>query len=117
MIESTTSLIKHIPIFLNYCKNKKKLSEKTQENYNRYLKKFIFWLKENKKETILPHELTENDILRYKLFLANFGKKESKSLKQISQKYYLIALRALLSYFSVRDIVSLLTDRIKLLKE
>jgi integrase/recombinase XerD len=116
MTESTTPLIKHIPLFLDYCKNEKKLSEKTQENYNRYLKKFIFWLKRNKKENILPHELTKDDIFQYKLFLANFGKKEGRSFKVISQKYYLIALRALLSYFSTKDIVSLHADKIKLPK-
>jgi site-specific recombinase XerD len=117
MNQSNTPIIKHIPDFLDYCEVEKGLSDKTQENYMRYLQKFIFWLKMAKKEAILPHELTSEDVWAYRLFLSRFSDKKGHSLKKISQNYYLIALRALLSYFTVKDIVSIPSDKIALPKD
>jgi len=105
MRESKLPLIKHIPHFLNYCKDEKNLSDYTFQNYQMYLNKFIVWLKKNKKQDILPHQLTNNDILEYKAFLATPDKNTGKTLKKITQNYYLVALRALLSYFSAKDII------------
>ena len=114
MKKSNTSIIEHIPNFLDYCEVEKGLSDKTQENYKRYLNKFTYWLKKTKKENLLPHELTSEDIWAYRLFLSRSTDKKGRSLKKISQNYYLIALRALLSYFAVKDIVSLPADKIAL---
>lgn len=111
MRKSTTPIIKHISDFLDYCKFEKKLSENTQENYKRYLSKFIFWLNKKNKQNIKPHDLTSSDIKDYTLFLS-----KDKNLKKITQNYYLIALRAFLSYFSSRDIQSLPVDKIILKK-
>jgi len=116
-IKSNIPIIRQIPVFLSYCKTEKGLSDKTQENYKRYLQKFVFWLKMTKKETILPHELTSEDIWAYRLFLSRFSDKKGHSLKKISQNYYLIALRAILSYFTVKDIVSIPSDKIALPKD
>jgi site-specific recombinase XerD len=117
MNQSNIPIIKHIPDFLDYCEVEKGLSSKTQENYQRYLQKFIFWLKMAKKEAILPHELTSEDVWAYRLFLSRFSDRKGHSLKKISQNYYLIALRALLSYFTVKDIVSIPSDKIALPKD
>lgn len=117
MNQSNIPIIKHIPDFLDYCEVEKGLSDKTQENYKRYLQKFIFWLKMAKKEAIFPHELTSEDVWAYRLFLSRFSDKKGRSLKKISQNYYLIALRALLSYFAVKDIVSMPSDKIALPKD
>lgn len=76
MVESSKPIIKYIPDLLDYCQ-KKGLSINTQENYKRFLKKFI---------------------------------------KKTTQNYYLIALRALLSYFSAKDIDCLPADKIGLPK-
>jgi site-specific recombinase XerD len=117
MEKSDKTIIKHIPDFLDYCEVEKGLSDKTQENYKRYLQKFVFWLKMTKKEAILPHELTSEDVWAYRLFLSRFSDKKGHSLKKISQNYYLIALRAILSYFTVKDIVSIPSDKIALPKD
>ena len=117
MKESNKTIIKHIPDFLDYCEVEKGLSERTQENYHCYLKKFASWLKKVKKEDIKPHELTSDDIWNYRLFLSRNKHYRGKPLKKITQNYYLIALRALLSYFTARDIVSLPADKIKLPKD
>jgi len=116
MKKSDKSIIRHIPDFLDYCEVEKGLSEKTQLNYNRYLQKFILWLKNTKKEAFLPHELTAEDIWAYRLFLSRFTDKKGQSLKKVTQNYYLIALRALLSYFTAKDIESLPADKIQLPK-
>lgn len=114
MNESTSPIIEHIPRFLEYCK-KEGLSEKTQENYTRYLNKFISWLKKENKNNLLPHEFTTAGIESYRLYLASYNEEKNHSLKKISQNYYLIALRALLSYFTAKGIESLPMTKIRLL--
>jgi site-specific recombinase XerD len=102
---------------LDYCEVEKGLANRTQEDYQHYLKKFILWLKNNKKEGLLPHELTPDDIWAYRLYLSRYTDKKGHSLKKITQSYYLIALRALLGYFTAKDIVSLPADKIVLPKD
>lgn len=118
MKKSNKPIIKHVPDFLDYCEVEKGLSDNTQRNYERYLQKFIFWLKYKKKEAINPHQLTADDIWNYRLYLSRYNNpKTGKILKKITQNYYLIALRALLSYFSAKDVVSLPADKIALPKD
>ncbi len=114
MKKSDKSIIKHIPDFLDYCEVEKGLSEKTQENYSRYLQKFISWSKNTQKETLLPHELTSEDIWAYRLYLSRFIGLKGHTLKKVTQNYYLIALRALLGYFTAKDVISLPADKISL---
>ncbi len=115
MTKSNKPIIDHIPDFLDYCEVERGLSDNTQKNYQHYLNKFSSWLKNNNKENIRPHELSGQDIWNYRLFLSR--SKEPRVLKKSTQNYYLIALRALLSYFSVQDIVSPPSDKIKLPKD
>jgi len=117
MKKSEKTIIKHIPDFLDYCEVEKGLSDRTQKDYNQYLKKFVEWLKNTKKEALLPHELTSDDIWAYRLYLSRYTDKKGRPLKKITQNYYLIALRALLSYFAAQDIVSLPADKIALPKD
>lgn len=111
MKKSNQTIIKHIPNFLDYCEVEKGLANKTQENYQHYLQKFISWLKIAKKESLLPHKLTADDIWAYRLYLSRYT---GHSLKKVTQNYYLIALRALLGYFTAKDIVSLPAGKITL---
>ena len=117
MEKSNKPIIKHIPDFLDYCEVEKGLASKTQENYRRYLEKFIYWLKKTKKEDLKSHELTADDIWQYRLFLSRFQNNKGKPLKKITQNYYLIALRALLSYFTAKDIQCIASDKISLPKD
>ncbi len=104
MQKSNIPLIKHIPDFLDYCEVEKGLSDSTQRNYKIYLQRFTSWLKKAKKESMKPHELTPDDIWAYRLYLSRSRDFKGHSLKKITQAYYLIALRALLSYFVAKDI-------------
>jgi site-specific recombinase XerD len=115
MQKSNKPIIKQIPDFLDYCEIEKGLSDNTQKNYSRYLKKFTDWLKGIKKESMLPHELTPEDIWNYRLFLARFkDPNRDTPLSKLTQNYYLIALRSLLSFFTDKDIISLPADKIQL---
>ena len=117
MKKSDKPIIKHIPDFLDYCEIEKGLSDNTQKNYERYLGRFVSWLKLTNKEDLKPHQLTNEDIWDYRLFLSRKYKQKGRSLKKITQNYYLIALRALLSYFIAKDIVSIPADKITLPKD
>ncbi len=118
MQKSNKSIIKHIPDFLDYCEIEKGLSDNTQKNYGRYLKKFTDWLKATKKENMLPHDLTPEEVWNYRLFLARFkDSTHDKPLSKLTQNYYLIALRSLLSFFTDKDIISLPADKIQLPKD
>ena len=117
MPKSEKTIIKHIPDFLDYCEVEKGLADRTQENYQHYLNKLVSWLKKTKKETLLPHELTTDDIWAYRLYLSRYTDEKGRPLKKVTQNYYLIALRALLSYFTAKDIVSLPSDKITLPKD
>lgn len=117
MKKSSKSIISHIPAFLDYCQ-KTGLSDYTQRNYKQYLEKFIYWLKKENKKDLKPHELTVGDILTYKLFLSQFKDNKGKPLlKKITQNYYLIALRALLSYFTAKDSQCIASDKVSLPKD
>lgn len=117
MEKSNKPIIKHISDFLDYCEIEKGLSNSTQESYDRYLKRFSSWLKIINKESLLPHKITSEDVWNYRLYLSRKYKHRGKSLQRTTQNYYLIALRALLSYFTAKDIVSLPADKIKLPKD
>ena len=110
MKKSNISIIKHIPDFLDYCAVEKGLSDNTQKNYSFYLNKFKTWLEKNSKTDLKPYQLNPEHIWKYRLFLSR------SDLEKTTQNYYLIALRALLSYFSARNISSLPVDKIELPK-
>ncbi len=105
MEQSNTPIIKHIPDLLDFCEVERDLSSKTQENYARYLKKFEVWLKSKNKEDLLPHQLTAEEVWNYRLYLSRYQSKD-KTLSKSTQNYYLIALRAILSYFVAKDVTS-----------
>jgi len=108
----------HLSNFLDWLDIEKGLSSKSQENYNRFLKKFLDWLKSNNLEDLRPHELTTDHIWKYRVFLSRrYLPKTKIPLKKTTQNYYLIALRSFLNYFTDRDILSLPAEKIKLAKD
>ncbi|MDD2696763.1 MAG: tyrosine-type recombinase/integrase [Candidatus Pacebacteria bacterium] len=117
MKKSNKTIIESIPDFLDYCEVEKGLANRTQQNYQLYLHKFVSWLKMAKKQALLPHELTSDDVWAYRLYLSRFADEKGHSLKKVTQNYYLIALRALLGYFTAKDIESLPSDKIALPKD
>jgi len=117
MDNSDKPIIKHIPDFLDYCEVEKGLRDNTQKNYQRYLNKFVGWLKSERFEGLLPHQLESDHIWKYRLYLSRGQSPYTgQALQKSTQNYYLIALRAFLGYFVAKDIVSLPPDKITLPK-
>ncbi len=116
MKNSEKTIIESVHDFLDYCEVECGLSSKTQENYSHYLNKLTEWLKAKNKTSLRPHDLSNQDVWDYRLFLSRHQNK-GKGLSKLTQNYYLIALRALLSYFVAKDIVSLPPDKVTLPKD
>lgn len=114
MNKSNKEIPNHINDFLDWIDVEKGLSTKTQENYRRFLEKFLVWLKMTKNDSLLPHQLTSENIWDYRVFLSRKSLHNGQPLKKATQNYYLIALRAFLGYFVAKDIVSLPPDKIAL---
>jgi site-specific recombinase XerD len=117
MQKSKKPILQHIPDFLDYCDVERGLSANTQKNYSRYLQKFKVWLTNTNKQEITPHELMPDDIWNYRVFLSREQNEKGTSLSKLTQNYYLIALRALLSYFLAKDIVSVAPGKVTLPKD
>lgn len=118
MQESSKTIIEHIPDFLDWIDVEKGLSNKTQENYDRFLRKFVHWMESNNLTHLKPHQIDSEHIWQYRVFLARSTDRQTKQpLKKTTQNYYLIALRALLNFFAARDIKSLPAEKVELAKQ
>ncbi|OGZ19092.1 MAG: hypothetical protein A2Z68_01685 [Candidatus Nealsonbacteria bacterium RBG_13_38_11] len=118
MKKDNKPLISHIDDFQEYLDIEKGLSNKSQETYGKFLLKFSRWMESNNLAKLLPHELTEEHIRKYRVFLSqSFNKATKEPIKRSTQNYYLIVLRNLLNFFTDRDILSLSAAKIKLIKE
>ena len=118
MKKSQKPIPHHVHDFLDWLDIEKGLSTKSQENYARFLKKFLDWLHANELTELKPHELSSDQIWHYRIFLSRQQPlKDKQPLKKSTQNYYLIALRSLLNYFADRDIVSLPAEKIKLARD
>src|SRR4030042_2439489 len=118
MNKSNIPIKDHINNYLDWLALEKGLTDKSQENYKKFLKKFFVFLEQNQLENLKPHELTPDHIWNYSLFLSRqHSPRDHKIIKKSTQSYYLIALRSLLGYFTERDINTLPPDKITLPKE
>jgi len=117
MEKSNTPIIEHIPRFLEYLDIERGLSNKTQETYTRFLKSFIVWLEKSNLEKLKPHEITDEHIWSYRVYLSKRNTTRKEPIKKTTRNYYLIALRSLLNYFADRNIAALPAEKIKLTKE
>lgn len=101
--------------FLKYLKTERGRSERTVENYDRYLTRFIQFVKI---KTV--SDLTEEQVHKFCLYLdCQPGTKVSgrvEPMKCRTKNYYLIALRSFLKFLRVRGIKALSPERVKLAK-
>jgi len=95
--------------YLEYLEIEKNRSQKTIENYDRYLKKFINWSKIKK-----PDEINLEKIRRYRIFLNRPQNRKGSLLKKNTQNFHLIALRGFLKYLAKQDIKTLAAEKIEL---
>lgn len=113
-------LPQHINNFLEYCEVEKGLTQSTVKNYARFLKKFFVWLEKENLSLLMPHELSENHVSKYRMWISrrpNLVRTSAHGLSASTQVRYMIALRSLLAYFHEKGIPCLPTEKIKLPKE
>jgi len=118
MKKSTKPITYYLNDFLDWLDIEKGLSSKSQENYKRFLSKFLNWLEKNNLKDLKPHQLSPTHIWDYRVYLSRQCLSHYKTpLKKSTQNYYLIALRSLLNYFANCNIRSLPAEKIKLAKD
>ncbi|MBI5221612.1 MAG: phage integrase N-terminal SAM-like domain-containing protein, partial [Candidatus Magasanikbacteria bacterium] len=89
MNKSNTTIAKHITNFLAYCEVEKGLSQQTSKNYYNFLKVFTDWLSESKLINLKPHDLTQEHIWNYRLYLSRKKDSQGRLNKKTTQNYYL----------------------------
>lgn len=97
--------------FLTYMEVEKNRSQKTIENYDHYLTRFLAW-----SGVTDPKKITNELVKQYRVFLNRPGKKSGELLKRSTQNYHVIALRAFLKYLAKQDIETLAAEKIELPK-
>jgi site-specific recombinase XerD len=97
--------------FLEYLEIEKGRSIKTIENYDRYLTRFLAFLKKED-----PEDISEGAVREFRLWLNRQPAQGSSTLKKKTQNYYLIALRAFLKFLRKRNIATLQPESIELAK-
>lgn len=104
--------------FLEYLEIEKGASQKTIQNYEHYLKRFLDYARSTNSGQagdIDPKELDLIMVRKYRLYLSRFtDPKTKKTLKRVTQNYFMIALRAFLRYLAKQDIKSLAAEKIEL---
>lgn len=113
--------------FLEYIEIEKGRSLNTVENYDRYLSRFLDFIKKDN-----PSYITDSNVREFRLWLnrqSNLpwkslskdgkplnGRDNGQTLSKNTQNYYLIALRAFLKYLARQEIKTLPAERIELAK-
>ncbi len=94
---------KYINDFLEYLEIEKNRSQKTLENYRRYLLEFVSFSNISD-----PLAITSKSVREFHLHLNRQG------LKKNTQAYYLVALRSFLKFCAKRDIQCLSAEKVEL---
>jgi site-specific recombinase XerD len=95
--------------FLEYCEVEKGRSQKTTQNYEHYLHRFLEFAGD-----IDPEKIDLELVHQYRLMLNRYVDKHGEELKKVTQNYHIIALRAFLKYLAKRDIKTLSAEKVEL---
>ncbi len=98
--------------FLEYLEIERNRSPKTIENYDHYLCRFLAFSKIEH-----PHELSEDLIRKFRIYLNRFIGEDGMVLKKVTQNYHIIALRSFLKYLTKRNIKTVAAEKIELAKQ
>lgn len=103
--------------FLEYMQIEKGFSSLTIREYQHYLKRFYDWLNENYPDA-RPEGINLEIVRKYRIYLSKLTNHDGNPIKQTTQSYHIVALRAFLRYLLVqRDINTLSPDKIDLPKQ
>lgn len=96
--------------FLEYLELERNASQKTIQNYDHYLKRFLGFAGD-----IDPEKINLELVRKYRLHLSRWTDHKTKDgLKRVTQNYFMIALRAFLRYLARKDINTLSPEKIEL---
>lgn len=99
--------------FLAYLEIEKNRSQRTVQNYDHYLTRFIALAR-----LTALNDLTEERVRQFRLALARItDSKARQPIKKITQNYHVIAIRAFLKYLAKRRIKTIPAERIELGKQ
>ena len=105
--------------YLEYLEIEKNRSQKTLENYGRYLNRFFAFANVSS-----PAQIDDELVRQYRLYLNRRGQVLSskvpdplRPLKKVTQNYHIIALRNFLKYLAKRNIKSLAAEKVELGKQ
>jgi len=104
--------------FLEYLELERNASQLTIRNYDHYLKRFVGFVHSTSSGLVGEIEAKDIDlslIRKYRLFLSRFVDPQTgKPLKQVTQNFFLIAIRAFLRYLAGQNIKSLAFEKVEL---
>ena len=106
------TLQKYLTQFLEHLEIERNRSQKTVENYNFYLSRFLDWLGKD----ATAKDITDESVRKFRLWLNRFTDSHGEELKKNTQNYHLIALRSFLKYLAKKDITTLASEKIELMK-
>jgi site-specific recombinase XerD len=95
--------------YLEYLEIEKDRSQKTIENYDHYLERFLKWAGIKS-----PSEISDELVRKYRLQLNRLTDEKGRPLKKITQNYHVIALRNFLKYLAKREVKTLAAERVEL---
>lgn len=95
--------------FLEYLEIERGRSHKTIENYSHYLDRFLEWAKITE-----PNEITDDLIRSFRVHLNRVENEQGKTLKKITQNFYIISIRSFLKYLAKRDIKTLQAEKVEI---
>lgn len=98
--------------YLEYLEIEKNRSQKTLENYGRYLDRFFGFANISN-----PGQIDDELVRQYRLHLNRLKDADGNNLKKVTQNYHIIALRNFLKYLAKRNIPSLAAERVELGKQ
>lgn len=102
--------IKELEIqFLEYLEIEKGRSQKTIENYDHYLRRFLEWAKISR-----PEQITAEVVRNFRIHLNRYENAKGQKLKKVTQGFYVIAIRGFLKFLAKQDITSLQAEKIEM---
>lgn len=96
--------------FLEYLELERNTSQLTIKNYHHYLQRFLEFVGD-----VDPKNIDLNLVRKYRLYLSRYSDpKTKKTLKRVTQNYFMIALRAFLRYLARIDVATLSAEKVEL---
>lgn len=108
---SESNIVDLITDFLDHVEIDKNQSQKTVQNYQHYLGRFVDFA-----GNISPTQITMRLVQKYRVHLNRMTNDKGNSLGKNTQNYHIIALRAFLKFLAKNDIETLSPEKIELAK-